>query len=230
MSGVTVSQACTPLSRHKVTQDMNKLEAYLAWILVLCVVLLQVGAYVDGMTFDRSSVYPMIVVPTALIIVVVLMIRLVLSLAASVLTRRRPKVRVTSVVALAIFVGSHFLPFSTFVAGLHTAVYDNLHRDRLIEFAERVKAADAQGPHWTAASWQREVVAMLRKDFPAELGLSALRPRVGVADGLVNVYYGGGLSGHWGYTVVDNDACPVAYLPTKQCRKAFDNVWVYFEP
>lgn len=209
---------------------MNKLEAYLSWLLVLCIVLLQVGAYVDGMTFDRASVYPMIVVPTALIIAIVLMIRLVLSLAASVLTRRRPTVRVASIVALALFVGSHFLPFSTFVAGLHTAVHHNLRRDRLMEFAERVKAAGAQGPHWTAPSWQREVVAMLRKDFPAELGLSELRPRVGVADGLINVYYGGGLSGHWGYSVVDDDACPVAYLPTTLCRKAYDNVWVYFEP
>jgi hypothetical protein len=209
---------------------MNKLEAHLSWILVLCVVLLQVGAYVDGTAFDRSSVYPLVVVPIALIIVIVLMIRLVLSLLASALTRRRPKVRVASIVALALFVGSHFLPFSTFVAGLHSAVHDNLRRDRLMEFAERVKATGAQDPHWTAPSWQRDVVAMLRKDFPAELGLSELRPRVGVGNGVVNVYYGGALPGHWGYAVVDNDACPVDYLPTKLCRKAFDNVWVYYEP
>lgn len=209
---------------------MNKFEACLSWILVLCLVLLQVGAYADGTAFDRSSVYPLIVVPIVLIIVVVLMIRLVFSLVASALTRRRPTVRVASIVALALFVGGHFLPFSTFVAGLHAAVHDNLRRDRLMEFAGRVKAAGAQDPHWTAPSWQRKVVTMLRKDFPAELGMSELRPRVGVGDGVVNVSYGGGLSGHWGYTVVDNDACPVDYLPTMLCRKAFDNVWVYYEP
>lgn len=209
---------------------MNKLEACLSWVLVVCVVLLQVGAYADGTTFDRTSVYPLVVVPIALIIAIVLVIRLVFLLVASALTRRRPTVRVASIVALALFVGSYFLPFSTFVGGLRTAVHDNLRRDRLMEFAERVKAAGAQDPHWTAPSWQRKVVAMLRKDFPAELGLSELRPRVGVGNGVVNVYYGGGLSGHWGYTVVDNDACPVDYLPTMLCRKAFDNVWVYYEP
>jgi hypothetical protein len=209
---------------------MNKLEACLSWILVVCMVSMLVGAYVDGTAFDRSPVYPMIVFPIVLIIVIVLMIRLVFSLAASALTRRRPTVRVASLVAMALFVGSYFLPFSTFVAGLHSAVHDNLRRDRLIEFAERVKAAGAQDLHWGAPSWQQKVVAMLRKDFPAELGLSELRPRVGVGSGVVNVYYGGALPGHWGYAVVDNDACPVDYLPTKLCRKAFDNVWVYYEP
>lgn len=209
---------------------MNKLEACLSWVLVVCVVLMQVGAYADGTTFDRTSVYPLVVVPIALIIAIVLVIRLVFLLVASALTRRRPTVRVASIVALALFVGSHFLPFSTFVGGLRTAVHDNLRRDRLMEFAERVKAAGAQDPHWTAASWQHKVVSMLRKSFPAELGLSELRPRVGVGNGVVNVYYGGGLSGHWGYTVVDNDACPVDYLPTMLCRKVFDNVWVYYEP
>lgn len=209
---------------------MNTLEACLSWILVLCVVLMQVGGYADGTEFDRSSVYPLIVVPIALTIVIVLTIRLVISLVASALTRRRPTVRVASIVALALFVGSYFLPFSTFVAGLHTTVHDNLRRDRLMEFAALVKAAAAHDPHWTAPSWQQKVVAMLRKSFPAELGLSELRPHVGVGDGVVNVYYGGALPGHWGYAVVDNDACPVDYLPTKLCRKAFDNVWVYFEP
>ncbi|WP_282605809.1 hypothetical protein [Pelagibius sp. Alg239-R121] len=192
---------------------MNKVAMISGLIALVCAVVIRVGAYFEGLSFANSWFYPIIVVPIILlssILFVVYFLSLLLFV-----KKTKPTLRILGRQSLiiALVVGVFYFPFPTFLDGMHEAVYSKLDRDRLLEMAEESRK--------TAS------VAALRERFSQELSLSEYPPRINVSEDSVEIYYGGALSKHWGYAVVETDKCPRDYIPSHLCRKVFDNVWVY---
>jgi hypothetical protein len=129
-----------------------------------------------------------------------------------------------------------FLPVPTVTDGLCDAVVKRFSREELLEFSARVRSeAGAIGEGRRSIRLDEEylfddepdIFKRLDDEFPNIMAINSLRPRFHVTGVVVVAYYGGALSRHWGYAIVKDDKCPKQNLTEAQCKKAFDNVWVY---
>ena len=129
------------------------------------------------------------------------------------------------------------IPFPTFTDGLRVAVGEKLDRDKLIEFAEQAKliaeieetkrrqiTSSDMRPHDTESASKFE---MIKDIYPEALSLGLHPARVDVSSDEVRIFYGSALVKHWGYSIVDDDTCPIDRLTEKSCQRVFEKIWVY---
>lgn len=203
----------------------------------ICHLWILIGAYFDGLAFYKSWFYPMTLVPIMLFLALGYVVILIITI-VSVLRKKTKFLQLILPATLPLLVFAiPQLPIPGFADGLRVAVKDNLEQDRLLEFAELAKLiADIEnqelddvlisGLSWADAD-SLEKYEKLKAIYPEALSLSQLPPRIEVSSDEVRIFYGGALTKHWGYTIVDNDMCPFERLSATDCQKVYEYVWVY---
>lgn len=203
---------------------MNKIITLTGAVIVICTLWMRIGSYYDGLAFAKSWMYAMTLVPITLLSMLVFLTCSV-AIVISILRKRRSVSSLSLPLVVAIlFIGSQCIPMPTFLDGLHDAVKSKLQRDRLLELARTTRQFNVE---WTYHEEHRKWISTLRETFPLELSLNNIPPRIEVSNDQVAVFYGSGLTKHWGYAIVEQDECPLKHIPENLCRKVFDNVWVY---
>jgi hypothetical protein len=184
----------------------------------------QVFSYFEGLAFDSWFFGPLVFVPLILGSICAFLYCSI-SLLISVLRKKNNLRALVPVIMFpALFAGTYYLPLPRFVDGLHDAVEEKLDRERLLHFAEAARQLKLEDYERLGGG---RSVELLSDEFSLELSMGNYPARIFISEAKVNVYYGGALTGHWGYAIVEKDECPKDYLPSHLCRKVFDNVWVY---
>ncbi len=218
---------------------MNRVIMTLGFLMPLEVLWSRSRQFSNGIAFEADSISAIIVF---LIFVLILLTFLVLFMWRCFWWfRRQTNWRSPAIVGffLALTIGVIIAPspFPRFVDGLKHAVEDKLDRERLISLAAQLRQVDADdNPNRLGLSdHQRggapELIAKIEKVkglYPEAFKMSSFPPRFWISHDYVTFIYGGALSGHWGYSVVEKDKCPFKPSPALiACTKVFDNVWVF---
>ncbi len=216
---------------------MPKTALILGILVVVCMLGDRVGWYFDGLAFSKSWFYPTVLLPITLI----LALGYIGALIATVVSVWRKKIRfgqlfIPAITPFLVFAIPE-LPLPGFTDGLRHAVNKKLERNKLIEFAEQAKliagAENLERGVWipggaypfdaeSSAEWK-----MLKDIYPEAFALTGQLPRFVISSDEVRVVYGGALAKHWGYTIVDDDMCPIDRLSASNCQRVYENIWVY---
>lgn len=200
---------------------MNKTTVILGILAYCCAILFKISPYFEGLSFDRSWFIALIVFPIMGMSTIGLL-ALVIAVCISMIRKKTSiKVFCQTAMILVVLVGVFWVPSTHFVDGLQNAVRHKLNRNRLLELAQRAKHL--------RHNRKEEYILELQEIYPEAFSMNALTPRLSVSENEVRLYYGSALTKHWGYTIVNEDRCPLNHIPPNNCRKVYDNIWVFLD-
>ncbi|MEZ5892899.1 MAG: hypothetical protein R3C58_07120 [Parvularculaceae bacterium] len=197
---------------------MPKTTLVFAAIVLAGLLGINIGAYFDGLTFSKSWVYPMAFVPVILLSALCFVVTFFVTFISVLRRKQGLKLLLAAAVTPFLAYAIPSLPLPGFADGMRVAVAKKLERKRLINFLKPPKRSLTSGSKAaTLCGCQIQILqsfrpktvkfTSLKEIYPDALSMSDWPATVEVAADKVVIQYGGALTKHFGYAIVDDDAC-----------------------
>ncbi|WP_299775899.1 hypothetical protein [uncultured Pseudoteredinibacter sp.] len=205
---------------------MSKTLHISATITIVCLLVMRVVPYYEGLAFDKFWSIPMGVLPVGLIAFFTFIVSAISCLIAVVKKQKSLNHLIVMGLLPILVVAIYKFPFPSYIDGMHKTVQDALPLDEIVKLSIEAREIN---PKWTNYEEHDKLIEKLRTKYPNALNLSHTPPRIGVSDNHVSVFYGSALVKHWGYLFTESDSFPIEHIPEGMYKQVYKGVWVYHD-